>query len=294
MRRPFWLLGGALIFGALEGAEAQSVGRMLQSDFTGAAGDMWAVWVAPFRTSQGRDWGNFAVAVTASAMLLPWDDDIDRYFAARGHDAAWRSLNALREGGIAFSGRTVTPVAIALYGVGVAIKNKDLRDAVIGCATSYASESVLRNYVLYPLVGRLRPDPDKGHADDNSRPGAEDGDQYVFQVPGGGWGKQSIPAGHVANMAACASFLSNRFHMGIAEPVLYAVAAGTGLGRMADRRHWASDTMLGFIFGYAVGRNTALRSERRLHNAQSAITTDHGLLLQPGRSGVNIGWEWTF
>lgn len=294
MRKRLWLLGSVLVVGALEGAEAQSVGRMLSSDFSGAASDMWAVWVAPFRANQGRDWGTFAVAVAGSAMLLPWDDDIDRYFAVHGQDAAWRSLDALREGGIAFSGRTVTPVATALYGVGLVTRNKDIRDAVIGCAASYASESVLRNYVLYPLVGRLRPDPDRTHSDDNTPQGADEGDQYVFQLPGGGWGKQSIPAGHVANMAACASFLSNRFHMGIVEPLLYAVAAGTGVGRMADRRHWASDTMLGFIFGYAVGRNTAIRSERRLRNARSDITTDHGLLLRPGRSGVNVGWEWTF
>src|SRR5262245_39527132 len=128
MRSRFGLLGSALILGAIEGAQAQSVGRMLQSDFSGAAGDMWAVWVAPFRASEGRDWGTFVVAVAGSAMLLPWDDDIDRYFAVHGQDAGWRSLNALREGGIAFSGRTVTPVAIALYGIGVAFKNKDIRD----------------------------------------------------------------------------------------------------------------------------------------------------------------------
>jgi membrane-associated phospholipid phosphatase len=296
MRRRFWLLGGALALGALEGAEAQSVGRMLASDFSGAAGDVWSVWTAPFRTSQGRDWGPFVVAIAGSAMLLPWDDDFDRYFAVHGQDAAWRSLAELREGGHAFSGRTVTPVAIAVYGVGLAIKNQNLRDGVMGCVASYASESVLRNYVFYPLVARPRPDPDRTHADDNTPGGAEEGDQYVFQVPGSGtWGKHSMPAGHIANVAACVSFLTSRFHMGLVEPALYAVAAGVGVGRMADRRHWASDTMLGFIFGYAVGRNTAIRSERRLKNAQSAVpTTDHGLLLRPGPAVVNVGWEWIF
>jgi hypothetical protein len=37
----------------------------------------------------------------------------------------------------------------------------------------------------------------------------------------------------------CVSYWNERFHMGAAEPVLYTVALGVGVGRMADQRHWA-------------------------------------------------------
>jgi hypothetical protein len=63
---------------------------------------------------------------------------------------------------------------------------------------------------------------------------------------------------------ACASFLSHRFDLGWGAPVAYTIAGAVGVGRMVDRRHWLSDTMLGSFFGYAIGNTIAARSKARL------------------------------
>src|SRR5438477_33722 len=82
-------------------------------------------------------------------------------------------------------------------------------DVLWGCVASYASESVVRTQVMYRLIGRERPDSIRSaHVLIPTR----QGDQYKFDFPvGNAWGKHSLPAGHVANVTACASFLSHRF-----------------------------------------------------------------------------------
>jgi membrane-associated phospholipid phosphatase len=102
---------------------------------------------------------------------------------------------------------------------------------------------------------------------------------------------RSFPAGHFANALACATFWNERFHLGFAEPLLYALAGTVGVGRLADRAHWTSDTMLGGILGFAVGREVAKRSlerqqERRSKGAEAFVAPDLG--------GMNFGLRWSF
>jgi membrane-associated phospholipid phosphatase len=206
-------------------------------------------------------------------------------------------LKELREGGVAFSGKTITPVVGGLYVIGLATKSTPIRDGVWGCAASYASSSIVRNYVFYEVVGRRRPDPIRGKHELSLR--AREGDQYKFKAfPGSEWGMHSLPAGHVANIAACAGFLGNRFEMSYFEPIPYLVAAGVGVGRILDRRHWTSDTVLGAVFGYAVGKEVALRSLRRHESSKRSASgpepEPRGFFVTPDAAGVNVGWQWTF
>jgi membrane-associated phospholipid phosphatase len=82
-------------------------------------------------------------------------------------------------------------------------------------------------------------------------------------MPGGAWDYQSFPAGHATNAFACATYLGERFDLSAGEPVLYAAALFTSLSRIADRRHWTSDTFLGIVLGSAVGHTIARRYARR-------------------------------
>jgi hypothetical protein len=87
--------------------------------------------------------------------------------------------------------------------------------------------------------------------------------------------------------------------MGYVEPALYALSAGIGVGRLVDRRHWTSDTMLGMIFGYAIGREVAHRSSLRAEKASGAVgaaaaTALRGAYFNPSRKGMTLGWRTTF
>jgi membrane-associated phospholipid phosphatase len=276
---------------------AQSVATMLETDVKNSVGDAWDVWTSPLR-GHASDWLLAAGAVGASAAISPWDDNVDRWAVRNQHNGAYDFLKPVREGGVAFSGRTITPVALGALALGLATKNERLQDGLFGCLTAYGASSIARNYVMYPLIARTRPDSSRRVAS----PPAESGDQYKFDFPGSSkWGVHSFPGGHVANVAACAEFLTRRFSMGIAEPLPWIVVGGVAVSRTLDRRHWASDQLIGILFGYAVGKEVALRSSRRAAKAATHVgqvdeRDDHGsLFLSPDASGaLRLGWRKAF
>lgn len=273
---------------------AQSVGKMLQTDLKNFGGDVWAVWTSPFRAGP-KDLLTTGLVIGATAAMMPIDDDVDRWMVRNRNSGGWKPIEALREGGALYSGKYITPIAGGALIYGLATKNMKVQEGIFGCLASYTAGSVLRNYVLYYLVGRERPAPVRGV----DTPPAQEGDQYEFTFPGeSDWGMHSLPAGHAANIVACASFLNNRFEMGYVEPLLYAVAAGTGVGRLVDRRHWTSDTFIGMAFGYAIGRQVAGRSLKRAAEMDAlggaAAAALSGAYISPTRRGLTVGWQKTF
>ncbi|HEY4218200.1 MAG TPA: phosphatase PAP2 family protein [Gemmatimonadaceae bacterium] len=276
-------------------AHAQTVVSMLGTDIKNSVGDAWDVWTSPLR-GHASDWLLAGGSLAVSAAVSPADPAVDRWAVRNQNSSAFDFLEPIREGGVAFSGKTITPVALGALAIGLATKNERLQDGLFGCLTAYAASSVVRNYVMYPLVARTRPDSGRS----TESPPAKNGDQYKFDFPGSSnWGEHSFPGGHVANVAACAEFLTRRFSMGIAEPLPWIVVGGVALSRTLDRRHWASDQVIGTIFGYAVGKEVALRSSRRAAKAKARVgetVDDRGtLFLSPDPTGaLRLGWRKAF
>lgn len=285
-------------------AAAQSVGRMVESDLRNFGGDVWAIWTSPFDGS-GEDWLLAAGLIAGSHVIMPLDDDIDRWAVRDSASQLFKALKPFRRGGLLFQGHTLVPFAGATLIGGYVFKNQDVRDGLFGCAASWISNNMLRHQVLYRFVRRERPNPHKDST--NYRPSAE-GDQYDWGLSAGdtSWGHNSWPGGHVANITACASFFNHRFEMGYVEPVLWALAASVGVGRLADRAHWTSDQIIGAIFGYAIGREVALRQrkreERRRQEQQGAAApiptggpgSSGFYLVNHPQLGMGIGWQRTF
>jgi membrane-associated phospholipid phosphatase len=65
-------------------------------------------------------------------------------------------------------------------------------------------------------------------------------------------GPYSFPSGHTAAAFAVAPVLARRFGWAGALPA-YALAAGTAMGRMEDRKHYLSDVVFGAAVGSAIG-----------------------------------------
>jgi membrane-associated phospholipid phosphatase len=65
-------------------------------------------------------------------------------------------------------------------------------------------------------------------------------------------GRYSFPSGHAAVAFAIAPVLARRFGLA-AELSSYALAAGTAMGRMEDRKHYLSDVVFGAAVGTAIG-----------------------------------------
>lgn len=273
MRSRTLICAGALLAASAGASAAQSVGNMVVNDVKNGVGDMVAVWVSPFHDS-GKDWLLAAGAIAASASTSPADVSVDNFLLH--HRGSFGFLNPVREGGFFFSGTTLAPAAAGLYIIGIATKNRPIRDAVWGCVASYGAESLVRTQVMYRVVSRVRPDSVRTNGGLFME--SASGDQYKFQFGNHGWGQQSLPAGHFANVMACASFLSHRFHMGWGAPVAYAFAGAVGVGRMVDRRHWLSDTVLGGFIGYAIGNTIAPRSRARADKDGQQLMAPDGML----------------
>jgi hypothetical protein len=165
--------------------------------------------------------------------------------------------------------------------------SEGLRDAGIGCAAAEKTQSALRHGV-YKLVSRRRPLTEEGEPD-----------PWDFDVPGGDWEHHSFFGGHGANIMTCASFINYRFDLGWAEPAIMALAVGVNIGRVVDRRHWASDAFVGAAVGVAIGKAFADRQLERRRD-RTGVESEGGA----GRSGgidvgtrdgvVYLGWRQWF
>lgn len=275
-------IAGVLTLMGARAAEAQSIGRMLESDFRNAGKDVVSIYTAPF-DAKGRDWLAFAGVIALTGVSMVADEPVERW--ARDQDSAsvFKPLEPLRRGGVLFSGKYVVPPIAAIYLIGLATQNQGMRDGVIGCASTWLAQSPLRKG-FYRLVGRQRPEtsPDDAHVWDipNSHPTNKEG-----------WQFRSFPAGHFANAMGCAAFLNNRFDMGIGGAAIYAVAAGVGVGRLLDHAHWTSDTVLGGFLGYAVGKEIGSRS---LSRAIARRTNGASLIVAPDAGGLSMNLQWKF
>ena len=214
--------------------------------------DVGYVWASPFRADR-RDWAVAGFSAAAFAALLPVDGPVDRWIVDHPNAAVFALMSPFREqGGVLnrlVTARQIVPISAALVLGGMISGQRGLREAGYGCISAWGVSNTVR-YSVYALVSR-------------KRPSVADGNQYAFGIPGGSWNENSFFAGHATNAFGCAAFWNERFDLGVGEPVLYAAAALTALSRMADRRHWTSDTFAGVLLGTAIGGVIAARYDHR-------------------------------
>jgi membrane-associated phospholipid phosphatase len=282
-------LAAVLSSGFAGHAAAQSVPETVFSDLKYAVGDILYLYATPFRLD-----GRGALAVGGVAALtgitLVIDDNLDRWI--RAHPSAW-PMDAIEpfradqspELEVLGSGPVLLGFSGGLYVLGLIFASEDLREAGIGCASAEHGQTILR-WVLYKGVGRRRPS-------------VAEGDQYLFDIPGGDWYSRSFYGGHAANIMTCASYFNHRFHLSVAEPVIMGLALGVGFGRVADRAHWLSDTVLGAAVGYFMGRAIAHRqlernADRQGRELEREERASGGIFATHDGERLLVGWRRTF
>jgi membrane-associated phospholipid phosphatase len=253
----------ALVFATARPASAQRPLGPERKDLRDVSGDIWSVLLSPLHADR-RDAVPAAAAFGAVAMTSRLDSTIRVWMSSHDRTAVMRLFGPIREGAKLHtyelgSGQYLLPLSAALYTSGRLSHSADLRDAGLGCAAGHLTSLGLR-MIAYTGVSRGRPriTPSPFH----------------FSIPGSrDWFKQSFFSGHIANSMACASFLSHRYSLGFAEPLMFTYSAAIGIGRMADGEHWASDTMTGAVVGFAIGKAIADRQLRRATSANAATTS---------------------
>ena len=262
------LLWATLVVVATAGpisAQAQGIPRQAWDDAKAGVSDIVRIWTAPLHTD-ADDLPAIGAALGGTAVV--WANDRRLADWVRDHQgtAALQAFKPFREGHPlldAGGGRELMIASAALYVPGLVLGQDGLRQAGLGCAAAVEAGSLFR-HVIYGNVSRARPSV----SDDPNRWALKHGD----------WDHHSFYGGHAANAMTCATYWATRFDLGPAEPLLYAVGLGVSLGRTADLRHWPSDTFIGALYGFAVGRLEAKRMARR---AERRDTSEVGVQAGP-------------
>jgi membrane-associated phospholipid phosphatase len=310
-RMRWWLAAFAMALVAPSSAGAQglkSVPGTVFNDLKNTVGDVVAVWTSPFR-GEASDYATAGMVVGAAGVTSLFDDNIGRWVRDNQSSFVLEGLDPFREKDSKpklvdlGANQSLLEIGGGLYLLGLIFGSEDLRDAGAGCAASGQANGIPRHYV-YKAVSRERPSYRTGTAPDTT---SRLGDPYDISFPGDDedWYDNSFFGGHGANVMACASFMNHRFNLGLAEPVIWTVAAGVNLGRMADQRHWASDVVIGGAVGFAIGKYLAERQlDRKAERArstngeapESSLEDDvlGGLWMTQRDGRTYVGWKRSF
>jgi membrane-associated phospholipid phosphatase len=220
----------------------------------------------------------------ATIIARPLDDR----FAARLQDSSTQANRKLQ--GLATFVRTVaTPgsyvIGGTMYAVGRLSKNERLAD--LGWhGTEALVVGELTAVVLKGVVGRQRP---------HVRPRDSNGFR-LFRGFGRDDRYRSFPSGHATSAFAAAAAVSSETSRWWPEtrwiigPVLYGGAALTGVSRMYNNRHWASDVLVGAGIGTFAGLKVV-----RYHHSHPGNRLDRwmlaGSLVPTPDGGQTIRWS---
>lgn len=267
----------ALLSHGLAGPAAAQDGarRGAGEELRDAPGDMIHVWSAPLRGGVS-DLPALIFVTDAVVVTSAFDEAIQRWIREHPDALSLRLLAPLEDPEpLSYLGRSLVlqPISALLYAAGHATGSHTLRDAGIGCATTHITNTFAR-HAIGRVTGRLRPMYGGGSSD-------------FEPLEWSDWDRRSFPNGHGANIMACASFWNHRHDLGAAGPALYAFAIALGAARVTTGAHWASDTVFGLIFGWAVGREMAVRFAER-----EADRLRHGATSSDARPVLSIGWRF--
>lgn len=253
-----------LSFSALSTADLANRGEAARADEAlylakGEVGDGGGEPVRPSPFGQQDLTGNLplklAIGLGAVLVSSSLDDSGERFGRRHGDGKLARGMTQV--------GNALPVVALGVAGA-AAFASDDPRLRRTGVASLQAGGgAVLGTVGLKYVIGRARPDTGAG-------PGS-------FDPFRGGDSNSSMPSGHTAAIWGAVTPFAKEYDA----PWLYGVAALTNYARVADRKHWVSDTVAGSLIGYFLG-DIAWRWNR------SATGTSSQVYVSP--NGVAFNW----
>ena len=240
--------------------------RSISRDFLKDAGEIWSF---PAHI-QAKDILPIAGLAAVTGLLIATDEGTYRGFKDYRDSHGWvRTLSpAITKMGSWGAWGTVA----AFLGVGlIGGDQKSTETAVL--ATSAMLQCQLVSGVLKGLSGRQRPEYAAG----------EDhwyGPQGFFKrFEKGLMGKyDSFPSGHAITAFSLATVVAMQYSDTVWVPILsYTVAAGVGLSRVTESKHWLSDALVGGVLGHVIGR-LVVRNNRMRYHLVPVAGLDHGSL----------------
>lgn len=206
------------------------------------------IWTTPARMNAEDVLAITGLALT-TAFLIHNDEKIIREVKefTLAHPGAKKAGSCLSPLGSA-------PVDAALIGAfwlgGSLFKDKRLKETAVLSLRSLM-HAILVSQVIKLICRRQRPDH-------------EDGVDGWFNS-GTGVPYRSFTSGHTAQVWSIATVFSGMYRDKPLIPVIsYTLAAFSGLSRITENEHWASDVLTGAVLGYAIGRMMVNRHRSRV------------------------------
>lgn len=192
------------------------------------------IFLSPLRW-QTKDWVKASLVLGATGVFFALDDEI-RDFVQDERNGTTDDLAEIFEpfgnGGYTFPG------LVGFYLYGHFFKNSKAERTALLAVESFAVTGIF-TFALKFSTGRVRPKS------------AQDSGEWS----GPNFDDVSFPSGHTSSAFAIATVFASEYKNNPwVPPVAYGLATLTGLSRLNDNKHWASDVFLGGALGYFISK----------------------------------------
>ena len=193
---------------------------------------------SPWRWNSS-DWATASIVAGTTGILYVLDDEINDNFKDNRSSTTDDLSDVFEPFG---NSAIVFPTLVGFYLYGQFGENEKIERTALLAAESFLV-SGLFNSVLKVMMRRTRPfDGVSADTFDSSFTG-----------------NNSFPSGHTTTAFAIATVVANEYEkVPFIAPISYGIATLTGLSRLNDQKHWASDVFFGAALGYFTSK-TILR-----------------------------------
>jgi len=217
--------------------------------------DTGRIWSSPFRIKE-RHVGPLIVLAATTAFLIAADEDIRGGFKSYSDGHGW--VGDVGPVITQMGGLGAAATAGIFFGAGLIFKDERARDTGYLAACAMA-QSFLVEHTLKGLTGRQRP-----YVADGEDHWAGPTGFFKRYDPDYDGLYDSFPSGHTATAFSLATVVALQYRHTTWVPVLaYTIAAGVGLSRVTEDRHWMSDVFVGAVIGHLVARLVVRSHTRR-------------------------------
>jgi membrane-associated phospholipid phosphatase len=234
--------------------------------FKGIFADTGYALTSPLRWDK-FDWATTLIVAGVTGVFFVLDDEINTEIK----DNRSSTTDAFFDVFESFGNSAITiPALIGFYMYGRFGENEKVERTALLASESFLVTSLFTG-ALKIGMGRVRP----------SIAGASGNTFHAPWVDGAG---HSFPSGHTSTAFAIATVIANEYeNVPLLTPISYGIASLTGLSRLNDEKHWASDIVFGAALGYFTAKTILkLHSNKKGRHFTIYPSVDHrggGLIL---------------
>ena len=198
------------------------------------------VLISPIKWN-AKEWLSAGSVIGASTLLYTQDRSIKDFFQNNRNSFTNNiSTQVFERFGSGVYSIPLLGVAF-LYGT-LAKKEKPTKVALDGVKAFVVSGIVVQGIKIVTQRQRPYQDPQPSFPDN-------------FDGPQGNFGYNSFPSGHTTSAFSVATVIATEYKDVKWIPyACYSIAGLTGLSRINDNKHWASDVLMGAAIGFGVGK----------------------------------------